>query len=279
MELSPASSRILADLLEERTGQEIQPSRRWRFATALSGLVRELEIADIDAMVAGLGAERASPLARRVVEALLNNETYFFRDRQLFDLVGNKILPQLAARRAKARRLSIWSAGCSTGQEAYSLAMLFAEQEARWTGWTIDIYACDVSSSVVEVARRGCYSQFQVQRGLSVVQMLRWFTETGAGWQVAPQLRRAVRFGVHNILDPLPAAGGFDLVLCRNVLLYFDAATRRRAFDRLAAVLPPDGLLMLGAGETVRGRTESFRSADPDLAGLFELAGEPATAR
>ncbi len=276
MELSPASSRILSDLLEERTGQEIQPSRRWRFATALSGLVRELEITDVDAMVARIEAERTGPLARRVVEALLNNETYFFRDRQLFDMVGNRVLPQLAARRADAKRLAIWSAGCSTGQEAYSLAMLFAENEARWEGWTIDIYACDVSSAVVEVARRGIYSQFQVQRGLSIGQTLRWFEETPDGWQVAPRLRKAVRFGVRNILDPLSFPGTFDLILCRNVLLYFDAPTRRRAFDRLAGSLAADGLLMLGAGETARSRTERFRSADRELAGLLELSSEPA---
>jgi chemotaxis protein methyltransferase CheR len=274
MDLSPASQAILADLLAQRTGQEMQESRRWRFGAALTGLVRELEIDDIDAAIAGIGRDPRGPLARRVVEALLNHETYFFRDRQLFDLLGSEAIPRLAARRAASRRLSLWSAGCSTGQEAYSLAMLFAEQAARWEGWTIDIRACDVSATVVETARTGRYSQFQVQRGLSVMQTLRWFEEGDDGWQVAPQLQSMVRFKVHNILDPLPAGSRFDLVLCRNVLLYFDAATRARAFDRLAEVTAPDGLLMLGAGETARGRTPHFRAAGSDIAGLFA----PATA-
>jgi chemotaxis protein methyltransferase CheR len=269
MELSPASQAILAELLAERTGQEMQESRRWRFGAALTGLVRELDIADIDAAIAGMARERSGPLARRVVEALLNHETYFFRDRQLFDLLGSQAIPRLAERRANTRRLSLWSAGCSTGQEAYSLAMLFAEQGARWEGWTIDILACDVSATVVETARSGRYSQFQVQRGLSVMQTLRWFEEDGEGWQIAPTLRSMVRFKVHNVLDPLPAGSRFDLVLCRNVLLYFDAPTRARAFDRLAAATAEDGLLMLGAGETARGRTGRFAPAGNDIAGLF----------
>lgn len=269
MDLSPASQAILADLLAERTGQEMQESRRWRFGAALTGLVRELEIDDLDAAIAGIGRERTGPLARRVVEALLNHETYFFRDRQLFDLLGSQVIPDLAEKRAQTRRLSLWSAGCSTGQEAYSLAMLFAEQPARWDGWTIDILACDVSGSVVETARTGRYSQFQVQRGLSVMQTLRWFEEGEEGWQVAPALRSMVRFKVHNILDPLPAGSRFDLVLCRNVLLYFDAPTRARAFDRLAEVTAEDGLLMLGAGETARGRTGRFGPSGSEIAGLF----------
>ncbi len=272
MDLSPAASRVLAGLLEEHTGQEMQENRRWRFGTVLAGLVRELEVGDIDALIARMERERDGSLSRRVVEALLNNETYFFRDRQLFDLVGEKILPQIAARRAETKRISVWSAGCSTGQEAYSLAMLFAENEARWAGWTIDIYACDVSRSVVELARSGRYTQFQVQRGLSVLQTLRWFEETPTGWQVSPRLKAMVRFGVHNILEPLPQAASFDLVLCRNVLLYFDGPTRRRAFEQISTALPPDGLLMLGAGESARGRTDLFSAADPDLAGLYSLA-------
>ena len=276
MQVSDSSSRILAGLLEARTGQQLTMSRRWRIETALASLLRERGIATLDELITILVMGKEPSLSQRVVEALLNNETYFFRDRSPFDLLGATVLPRLAETRAASKRIRIWSAGCSTGQETYSLAMLFAENEARWAGWTIDIYACDVSSAVVEVARRGIYSQFQVQRGLSIGQTLRWFEETPDGWQVASRLRKAVRFGVRNILDPLSFPGTFDLILCRNVLLYFDAATRRRAFDRLAGSLAADGLLMLGAGESARSRTERFRSADRELAGLLELNSEPA---
>ena len=210
-------------------------------------------------------------LAGCVVEALLNNETYFFRDRNPFDLLAAQVLPALAEKRAASRRISIWSAGCSTGQEAYSLAMLFAADPVRWSGWTIDILATDVSSSVIDRARAGIYTQFEVQRGLGVKEMLRWFGETDNGWQIAEPLCRNVRFQVHNILEPAPSPGQFDIVLCRNVLLYLSLERRRQAFDRLAAAMAADASLVLGAGETVIGQTERL-AADRERRGLYQLA-------
>jgi len=213
-------------------------------------------------------------LAQRVVEALLNNETYFFRDRNPFDQLGQTALADLALRRMADKRIRIWSAGCSTGQEIHSLAMLFAEDPMRWHGWTIDLLGSDVSEAVVNRARSGIYTQFEAQRGLAVTQMIHWFEEGDDGWRVADALRRNVRFQVHNILEaaPHPGAGQFDIVLCRNVLLYLSAEKKRMAFDRLAAALAPDGWLMLGAGETVIGQTEKL-AADRDWRGLYRLAG------
>jgi chemotaxis protein methyltransferase CheR len=193
-----------------------------------------------------------------VVEALLNNETYFFRDRAMFDQLAIGVLPALARKREHTRRLSIWSVGCSTGQETYSLAMLIAEQPARWRDWTIDIVGTDVARSVIAGAREGNFSQFQIQRGLGVAQMVRFFEETRTGWRAAEALRQMVRFETHNLLDQPPEPGRFDLILCRNVLLYFDRATRERAFVRLASALAPDGLVMLGAGETSVGQTDAL---------------------
>ncbi len=210
-------------------------------------------------------------LAANVVEALLNNETYFFRDRNPFDLLAVEALPALAAKRHASRRLRIWSAGCSTGQEAYSLAMIFAADPVRWSGWTIDILATDVSSSVIDRARAGIYTQFEVQRGLGVKEMMRWFGEDDDGWRIADSLRRDIRFQVHNILEPAPSPGQFDIVLCRNVLLYLSLDRRRQAFDRLAAAMAPDAWLMLGAGETVIGQTERL-AADRERRGLYQLA-------
>lgn len=266
--MSETSNRVLAALLEARTGQELTPSRRWRINSALSGLFRERGVANAEQLVGLLGQSRESSLARRVVEALLNNETYFFRDRTMFDLLGTRVLPELAERRAETKRLSIWSAGCSTGQEALSIAMLICEQAPRWSGWTIDILGTDVSESVIDLARQGAYSQFQIQRGLGVTQMLRWFAETDGGWQAKNAIRQKVRFEVHNLLDPPPVQTEFDLILCRNVLLYFEGANRARAFDRLASALALDGRLLLGAGETVMGQTERF-VPDPELTGIY----------
>jgi chemotaxis protein methyltransferase CheR len=194
-----------------------------------------------------------------VVEALLNNETYFYRDKPTFDQLPAEILPELARRRQGSKRLSIWSAGCSTGQEVYSLAMLFADQADQWQGWTIDILGTDVSHRAINAARGGLYSQFEVQRGLGVTQMLRHFEETPSGWHIREDARRIVRFRQHNMLSPQhPGRMPFDLVLCRNVLLYFDRDTRSKAFAHLAGAVMPDGFLMLGAGETVIGQTDRF---------------------
>ncbi len=275
--MSEVSNGLLADLLEARTGQQLAPSRRWRIGSALSGLYREHGISGADELIGLLNRTPEASLSRRVVEALLNNETYFFRDRAMFDQLAARVLPDLAERRADTRRLSVWSVGCSTGQEALSLAMLLVEQEPRWAGWTIDILGTDVSESVIELARGGCYTQFQVQRGLGVAQMLRWFDEAPDGWQAKHELRRKVRFQTHNLLDPPPAPQfaaptRFDLILCRNVLLYFEGRNRARAFDRLASALAPDGRLMLGAGETVIGQTERF-VPEPALTGIYRQAG------
>lgn len=267
MEVSDASSRVLADLLEARTGQQLTPSRRWRIGSVLSGICREEGLSGPEELIARLGRAHEAPLARRVVEALLNNETYFFRDRAMFDQLSAQVLPDLAERRESTRRLSIWSIGCSTGQEALSLAMLLLE-DPRWRNWAVDILGTDVSQNVVETARTGCYSQFQIQRGLGVAQMVRWFDDRPEGWQANDELRRRVRFEVHNLLGPPPAANRFDLILCRNVLLYFDAPTRARAFERMASALSADGRLMLGAGETVIGQTELF-APDGPLTGIY----------
>ena len=270
MQVSDSSSRILAGLLEARTGQQLTMSRRWRIETALSALLRERGIPTLDELITILVMGREPSLATKVVEALLNNETYFFRDRTPFDLLNKAALPKLMQTRQSEKRLRIWSAGCSTGQEAYSLAMLFAEDPQRWTGWTIDILGSDVSEEAVRRAREGIYSQFEVQRGLGIAQMIKWFEECDGGWRAIEPLRRVVRFQVHNLLEPTPHPGSFDIVLCRNVLLYLNAERRSQVFDRIASAMAGDGYLMLGAGETVIGQTRRFE-ADSDARGLYRL--------
>jgi chemotaxis protein methyltransferase CheR len=273
VQISDSSSRILAGLLEARTGQQLTLSRRWRIETALSALMREREISTLDELITILVMGKEPSLSQRVVEALLNNETYFFRDRAPFDLLQRYALPELATRRHKSKRLRIWSAGCSTGQEVYSLAMLFAEQPEKWQGWTVDILGSDVSTCCVDRAREGVYSQFEVQRGLAIGQMIKWFEECGDGWRAVEPLRKHVRFQVHNLLEPPPHPGGFDIVLCRNVLLYLSPDKKAVAFERLVASMAEDGWLMLGAGETVIGQTSKL-GADINARGLYRLVGD-----
>ena len=272
MQISDSSSRILAGLLEARTGQQLTMSRRWRIETALSSLLRERGISTLDELITILVMGREPNLSQQVVEALLNNETYFFRDRSPFDLLQRHALAELATRRAKSRRIKIWSVGCSTGQEVYSLAMLFAEQPDEWRGWTIDILGTDVSTACIDRARSGTYSQFEVQRGLGINQMIKWFEECADGWRAVEELRRSVRLQVHNLLESPPHPGGFDVVLCRNVLLYLSPDKKTLAFERLTSAMAKDGWLMLGAGETVIGQTSKL-GADVDARGLYRLVG------
>ncbi len=269
MDVGDASRRVLASLLEARTGQQLAMNRRWRIDTALAAIVRERGFDSVEQLVSRLVSGRDAALIDQVVEALLNNETYFFRDKLPFDLLFAGPIKRLERARASTRRLSIWCAGCSTGQEPYSLAMAFADEPARWAGWTIDIVGTDLSRGAIERARTGAYSQFEVQRGLPVMQMIRWFEEVGGGqWRLSTKLRDRVRFDVGNITEPAPHPGRFDIILCRNVLLYFSKDMRRLAFSRLAESLAPEGALMLGAGETVIGQTDRFVS-DPECRGLY----------
>jgi chemotaxis protein methyltransferase CheR len=275
VEISDSSRRILASLLEARTGQQLAMNRRWRIDTALASIIRARGFTSVDQLVARLVSGRDTALAEQVIEALLNNETYFFRDRLPFDLLLGGPVDRLALARAREKKLSIWCAGCSTGQEVYSLAMSFAD-DARWQGWTIDIVGTDLARSAIERARTGIYSQFEVQRGLPVTQMIRWFEELGGGdWRISPKLRERVRFDVRNLTEPPPHPGRFDVILCRNVLLYFAPDMRRLAFGRLAEAMAPDGTLMLGAGETVIGQTERFVS-DPEYRGLYRSSATQA---
>jgi len=276
VQISDSSSRILAGLLEAKTGQQLTMNRRWRIETALSALLRERGINTLDELITILVMGREPGLSQQVVEALLNNETYFFRDRAPFDLLSRYALPELAKRRHGTKRIRIWSAGCSTGQEVYSLAMLFAEDPLTWQGWTIDILGTDVSTACVDRARAGTYTQFEVQRGLGINQMIKWFEETPEGWRAVETLRKAPRFQVHNILEPAPHPAAFDIVLCRNVLLYLSPDKKTLAFERLAGAMSDDGWLMLGAGETVIGNTNKL-GADINARGLYRLTGDGST--
>lgn len=272
--MSAAAARVLSGLLEARTGQVLSPARSWRIETAMKPLLRKLDLADTDALVAKIAKGGDPSLANRAVEALLNNESSFYRDLPVFQLIDHKALATLADLRKRERRLRIWSAGCSTGQEAYSLAMLLRDAGARWKGWTFDITGTDISASAVARARAGRFTQFEIQRGLPARAMLRWFTQEDEDWQADPSLRHMIRFSTHNLFDPPP--GVFDLILCRNVLMYFAVPSRTLVMERLAGALDTGGLLVLGAGETVIGQTTRFVS-HPAMRGLYARSEDLAT--
>lgn len=267
MEVSEGAVRVLAALLDARAGQQLSPARRWRIGAALRPLVRRYEAESLDELAARVASGREEKLTDDVIEALLNHETSFFRDVASFRTLAERGLARLREARAGPRRLRMWSAGCSMGQEAYTLAMIVAERPDLWRDWTIDILGTDISPGAIARACAGRYSQFEIQRGLPVSHMLRRFAPAGDAWQVDDTLRRMVRFRTHNLLDA-PPSGRFDVVLCRNVLLYFSGDVRRLVFGRIAGAIADDGVMMLGAGETAMGQTDQFVS-DYACRGLY----------
>lgn len=248
--------RVLAGLLEARTGQQLAANRMWRIDTALKPLLRTNNMASLEELVSQLLSGNDRLLLDAVVDSLLNNESSFFRDLSTFGMIERELLPHIAA--SRERTLRIWCAGCSTGQEALSLAMLFRKQSERWAGWRVQILATDISSSAIARAKSGIYSQMEMQRGLGVTDLLRWFEPAGDDWQASRELLDLIDYRVDNLLEPAMVSGGYQLILCRNVLLYFSAELRRKVFQKLAYYSGADGHLILGAGETVMGQTDDF---------------------
>lgn len=269
MDMTPLAASAFARLFESATGQQLAAGRRWRIETALGPVLRAQGVETLDGLAMRLGRDARSPLAREVVEALLNHETSFYRDPAAFRLLVTDGLAAVAARRPE-RRLRLWSAGCATGQEAYSLALAAGRAGSPVAGWDVSILGTDFSHAAVEQAERGIYSHFEIQRGLPIGEMMANFEPEGEAWRARAELRARVTFRQHNLLDP-PPPGRFDVILCRNVLLYFAPERRRAVLDGLAGAIAPDGLLMLGAGETVLGQTDAF-VADPVLKGLYRPA-------
>lgn len=258
--MSAGAQAVLAALLEARAGQQLGAGRGWRIDTALKPLLAEIGADTLDELASRVLDGRHPDLADRAVDAMLNGETSFFRDPQVFEAMTGAL-----AGMASQHRPRIWSAGCSTGQEALSLAMLWAERG----GTMPEIVATDLSESAIARARTGRYNQFEIQRGLSMGRMIRWFENKADNWVARPELLRLVSYRRQNLLAETGPSGQFDVVLCRNLLFYLAPAARRRALEQLAGALRPGGVLVLGAGETVIGQSDAFQPSQRHR-GLYE---------
>ncbi|GGB34815.1 chemotaxis protein methyltransferase [Sphingomonas metalli] len=259
---------VLSTLLEVRTGQQLASYRSWRLDTALKPLLRARGLETLDQLVVQLLDGQDKTIGDRIVDALVNGETSFFRDQPVFDLIAEG-LSGVERRRGRTR---IWCAGCATGQEPLSLAMMFAERAESSGETPPDIVATDISEASLARARAARYNQFEIQRGLPIRRMMRWFTADEADWVAQPQLLRMIQYRRLNLVAEGPPAGRFDAILCRNVLLYLSPATKAQVFARLASALAPGGLLVLGAGETVIGQTGLFEPSKT-LRGLYVRTG------
>jgi chemotaxis protein methyltransferase CheR len=265
--VTPPDYEYLRKLLKDHSGLDLSTDKQYLIESRLLPLARKAGLPGIGELVQKMkGGSNA--LITQVVEAMTTNETFFFRDKVPFDHFRDTIMPEMLKLRAARKSLRIWCAAGSTGQEPYSLAMCLKEMSAALSGWRVEILATDLSQEVLEKSRTGIYSQFEVQRGLPIQMLVKYFKQIGELWQINPDIRGMVAHRQLNLLHDFGQLGGFDVIFCRNVLIYFDQETKANIFGRLARSMEPDGFLVLGAAETVVGLTEAFKPIG-DRRGLY----------
>jgi chemotaxis protein methyltransferase CheR len=265
--VTPPDYEYLRKLLKDHSGLDLSTDKQYLIESRLLPLARKAGLADIGDLVQKM-KNGSNGLITQVVEAMTTNETFFFRDKIPFDHFREKIMPEMLQARASRKSLRIWCAAGSTGQEPYSLAMCLKEMGAALGGWRVEIVATDLSNEVLEKSRAGIYSQFEVQRGLPIQMLVKYFKQIGELWQINADIRAMVQHRQLNLLHDFSQLGRFDVIFCRNVLIYFDQDTKTNIFGRLARTIEPDGFLVLGAAETVVGLTESFKPI-ADRRGLY----------
>lgn len=266
--MTPQDFDYLRKFLRDRSGLFLAIEKQYLAESRLLPLARRNGMSTLDELIERLRNRTPTPLATQVIEAMTTNETFFFRDKIPFDHFRDTIMPGLSAARAREKRIRIWCTAASTGQEPYSLAMVLKSMGSAIAAYRIDIVATDLSSDVLEKAKAGIYSQFEVQRGLPVQTLVKFFDQVGENWQLAPELRSMMQFRPLNLLNDFSALGTFDVVFCRNVLIYFDQENKIALLNRIARQMPGDGFLVLGAAETVIGLKPLA-----DKRGLYVLNG------
>jgi chemotaxis protein methyltransferase CheR len=260
---------LVRRILKEHSGLNLGEDKHDLLEGKLRPLLREFECPSLSHLVLAMMKPDANHLRSRAAQAVTVQESYFFRDKVPFHYFIDVMLPRLMAKRENQRRIRVWCAAAASGQEPYSLAMELAERDSRLVGWTVEIVATDFVEDALNKARKGLYSQFEVQRGLPVSLLVKYFEKTGNAWQLSPDIRARVEFRTHNLLDRWPEVGLFDVIFCRNALIYFDDDTKRAVLDRLALQLAPDGYLVLGAAETTTGLNHDFMGVPERHNGVF----------
>ncbi|MBV9773814.1 MAG: protein-glutamate O-methyltransferase CheR [Gemmatimonadetes bacterium] len=259
---------FLQQLLQRHSGLSLSAGKEYLIESRLSPVAASLGYADLAALVKALRVSPRSAEVKAVCEAMTTNESLFFRDGTPFEVLRERILPELARARQHSRRLRIWCAAASTGQEPYSVAMTVAAHPLL-AGWQVEIVGTDYSAAALQRAREGVYSHFEVQRGLPIQMLMKHFAKEGDDWRISPALRRSVTFREANLLESFVHYGTFDLVLCRNVLIYFDLETKRDVLDRMRRHVAPDGYLFLGGSETVIGVSDGFERVPGALTSVY----------
>lgn len=275
--LRPDDFDYIARMLRDRSGLVLTTDKSYLLESRLMPVARRRGLKSIEDLVPALRANRDEALLREVTEAMTTNESFFFRDMKPFDQFRDMVLPQLLQTRATKRAFRVWCAASSSGQEPYSLAMILREEAAKLSGWRVEIVATDISTEMLNKAKAGLYSQFEVQRGLPIQMLVKYFKKKDESWQIDPAIRAMVQYREFNLLHDLRALGSFDVVFCRNVLIYFDQPTKSRVLEAISKQMPEDGILYLGGAETVLGISDCFKPI-PNQRGIYCVNRNPATA-
>ena len=271
MSLSATDFDYVRNLVKERSAIVLEPSKTYLVDSRLTPLVRKQNLASLGELVARLRSERFGELHRSVIEAMTTNETSFFRDVHPFEAFKKKILPELIAKRSAERALTIWCGACSSGQEPYSIAMLLRDSFPELAAWRVQIVATDLSTEILDRAKRGAFTQLEVNRGLPAPMLVRYFTRNGLEWQVSDQVRNMITFRELNLIEAWPSMPRADVVFLRNVLIYFDIPTKKTILAKIRQVMRPDGYLFLGGAETTMNRDEAFERDQLDKPGAYRI--------
>ena len=247
------------EILQKRSGLVVGPDKTYLLDSRLTPVAKKWGYSDIIEMTKDLRNKEDEKLIVDIVEAMTTNETSFFRDMKPFQIMENIVLPSMLEKRASRKSLRIWCAACSSGQEPYSLAMMFKELGPKFAGWNIEIIGTDISHQILDQARKGVFTQFEVQRGLPVNYLMKYMSKQEEKWQIKEDLRNMISFKFLNLLEPIRGLGTFDIVFCRNVLIYFNEDTKRKVLESIAGTIADDGYLFLGGAETVLGITDKFK--------------------
>lgn len=270
--MNPQDFDFISNLLKKRSGLALTPDKVYLLESRLTPIARAHNCADITALIVQMRVSPNEKVIAEVIDAMTTNESMFFRDQKPFDQLRQFILPRFKEKHGVVGKMRIWSAACSNGQEPYSVGMCLSEESVKMPGYTYEIVGTDISPRVIEKAKQGIYTQFEIQRGLPIMLMLKYFKQLPDNtWQANDQLRAMVNYRYANLLEPFLGMGTYDLILCRNVLIYFDEPTKRDIVDRMAKILNPGGLLMLGSTESLLGVTNSFKQLE-DQRGLHVVA-------
>lgn len=274
--MNTADFEFLAAILKQRSGLVLAPEKAYLLESRLMPVARKFGFTGLPDLITAVRKERPEDLLRDITEAMTTNESLFFRDMKPFDQFRNLVIPKLVEARKSTRKIRVWSAAASSGQEPYSIAIILSEMQSLLAGWDMEIIATDISVEMLNRARSGLYTQFEVQRGLPIATLVKYFKQVGEKWRLDAGVRSMVKFKEFNLLDSPSTLGKFDIVFCRNVLIYFDQQTKSEVLERISNTMPKDGVLYLGGAETVLGITDKFVPITGHR-GMYGIAGgEPA---